>query len=179
MLTYSYGGKAVVNVNLYKEIRHAIKNFENNEAKLLIGHDKEVLNTMTTFGTWLHVAAKHGNLEICKHLVEEGIDINTKGGTFDASALNLAAGAGHLEIVKYLIDSGAELDESSAKRNPLFGAIYGGHQDIVELLVESGIDISKRYTGESLKNMNAYEYAREFGQTDITEYLRQQMDGEK
>ncbi len=179
MLTYSYGGKAVVNVHLYKEIRLAIKNFENNKVKLLIGHDKEVLNTMTTFGTWLHVAAKHGNLEICKHLVEEGIDINTKGGTFDASALNLAAGAGHLEIVKYLIDSGAVLDESLAKRNPLFGAIYGGYQEIVELLVESGIDISKRYTGESLKNTNAYEYAREFGQTDIAEYLNQQMDGKK
>lgn len=171
------GGTVLENKNVNKEIRNAIKNFENNKVKQLIGHDKEVLNTMTTFGTWLHVAAKHGNLEVCKYLIEQGIDINTKGGTFDASALNLAAGAGHLEIVKYLIDSGAELDESLAKRNPLFGAIYGGHKDIVELLVESGIDISQRYTGESLKNMNAYEYAREFGQTDIADYLRQQMDG--
>ncbi len=163
-------------MHLNKEIRNAIKNFENNKVKLLIGQDKEVLNTMTTFGTWLHVAAKHGNLEICKYIIEEGININTKGGTFDASALNLAAGAGHLEIVKHMIDSGAELDESLAKRNPLFGAIYGGHIDIVGHLVESGIDISKRYTEESLKNMNAYEYAREFGETDIAEYLREQMD---
>ncbi|MEN1939452.1 ankyrin repeat domain-containing protein, partial [Paenibacillus sp. 102] len=25
-------------------------------------------------------------------------------------------------------------------------------------------------------NMNAYEYAREFGQTEIAEYLKQKMD---
>ncbi len=65
-----------------------------------------------------------------------------------------------MEIVKYLIESGAELDESLAKTNPLFGAIYGGHKEVVELLVDSGIDFSIRYTGESMKNMDAYEYAR-------------------
>ena len=63
-----------------------------------------------------------------------------------------------------------------AKRNPLFGAIYGGHKEVVELLVEKGIDISIRYTGETIKNMNAYEYAREFVQTEIAEYLKQKMD---
>jgi ankyrin repeat protein len=88
----------------------------------------------------------------------------------------VAAGAGHLEIVKYLIEAGAELDVTLAKGNPLFGAIYGGHKEVVELLVENGIDISIRYTGESIKNMNAYEYAREFGQTEIAEYLKQKMD---
>ncbi|PEK56578.1 ankyrin repeat domain-containing protein, partial [Bacillus pseudomycoides] len=88
----------------------------------------------------------------------------------------LAAGAGHLEIVKYLIETGAELDVSLAKRNPLFGAIYGGYKEVAEFLVEKGIDISIRYTGENIKNMNAYEYAREFGQTEIAEYLKQKMD---
>ncbi|EJS65330.1 hypothetical protein COF07_26005 [Bacillus wiedmannii] len=85
------------------------------------------------------------------------------GDTFDSSALNLAAGAGRLNIVKYLIEAGSELDVSLAKRNPLFGAIYGGHKNVVEFLVGKGIDVSIRYTRESLKNMNAYEYAIEFG----------------
>ena len=83
---------------------------------------------------------------------------------------------GDLEIVKYLIETGAELDVSLANRNPLFGAIYGGHKEVVEFLVEKGIDISIRYTGESIKNLDAYEYAREFGQTEIAEYLKQKMD---
>ncbi|CAN7438403.1 ankyrin repeat domain-containing protein [Peribacillus frigoritolerans] len=159
-----------------KAIRNAIKLGDINEVKHLIGDDKEILSTMTSFGTWLHVAAKKGHLEMVEYLINKGIDIDARGGTFDASALNLAAGAGHLEIVKYLIEAGAELDESLAKRNPLFGAIYGGHKEVVELLVEKGIDISIRYTGESIKNMDAYEYAREFGQTEIAEYLKQKMD---
>src|SRR5699024_5784312 len=108
--------------------------------------------------------------------IDEGIDIDKKGGTFDASALNLAAGAGHVKIVKRLIECGAELDISLAKRNPLFGAIYGGHKEVVETVVESGIDISIRYTGENIKNMDAYDYAREFGQTEIAAYLKQKLD---
>ncbi|MDR4904410.1 hypothetical protein S3E15_01813 [Bacillus mycoides] len=162
--------------SLNKAIRNAIKIGDINEVKQLIGNDQEILNTMTTFGTWLHVAAKKGHLEMVEYLINKGIDIDARGGTFDASALNLAAGAGHLEIVKYLIEAGAELDVSLAKRNPLFGAIYGGHKEVVEILVEKGIDISIRYTGENIKNMNAYEYAREFGQTKIAEYLKQKMD---
>ena len=79
-------------------------------------------------------------------------------------------------VVRYLIESGAELDVSLAKRNPLFGAIYGGHQEVVKYLVQKGIDVSIRYTGENIKNMNAYEYAREFGQTEIAEYLKQKMN---
>ncbi|MCC2380295.1 ankyrin repeat domain-containing protein [Bacillus wiedmannii] len=162
-----------------KAIRNAIKLGDINEVKQLIGNDKEILNTMTSFGTWLHVAAKKGHLEMVEYLINKGIDIDAKGGTFNASALNLAAGAGHLEIVKYLIETGAELDVSLAKRNPLFGAIYGGHKEVVEFLVEKGIDISIRYTGESIKNMDAYEYAREFGQTETAEYLKQKMDEKK
>ena len=159
-----------------KAIKNAIKLGDINEVKQLIGNDKEILNTMTSFGTWLHIAAKKGQFEMVQYLINKGIDIDTRGGTFDASALNLAAGAGHLEIVKYLIEAGAELDVSLAKRNPLFGAIYGGHKDVVEFLVKKGIDISIRYTGESIRNMDAYQYAKEFGQTEIAEYLKQKMD---
>lgn len=159
-----------------KAIRNAIKLGDINEVIQLIGDDKEILSTMTSFGTWLHVAAKKGHLEMVEYLINKGIDIDARGGTFDASALNLAAGAGHLEIVKYLIEAGAEIDGTLAKRNPLFGAIYGGHKEVVECLVEKGIDISIRYTGENIKNMNAYEYAREFGQTEIAEYLKEKMD---
>ncbi|EEM91919.1 ankyrin repeat domain-containing protein [Bacillus thuringiensis] len=131
---------------------------------------------MTLFGTWLHVAAKKGYFGIVEYLVHKGIDVNTKGDIFDDSPLRVAAGEGDLEIVKYLIETGAELDVSLANRNPLFGAIYGGHNEVAEFLVEKGIDISIRYTGESIKNLDAYEYAREFGQTEIAEYLKQKMD---
>lgn len=51
----------------------------------------------------------------------------------------------------------------------------GGHQEVVKYLVQKGIDVSIRYRGENIKNMNAYEYARELGQTEIAEYLKQRM----
>ncbi|KLA31126.1 ankyrin repeat domain-containing protein [Bacillus cereus] len=154
-----------------RDIRNAIKNGDINKVKHLIGNDTKIINAKTSFGTWLHIASKKGNLDIVKFLVQEGIDIDARGGTFDSSALNLAAGSGNLDIVKYLVRAGAELDVSLAKRNPLFGAIYGGHKNVVEFLVEKGIDISIRYTGENIKNMNAYDYAMEFGQIEIAEYL--------
>ncbi|MGE7184033.1 ankyrin repeat domain-containing protein [Peribacillus sp. NPDC006672] len=161
---------------LNKTIRNAIKLGDINEVKRLIGDNPESLHSMTPFGTWLHVAAKKGHIELVEYLIHKGIDINTKGDIFDASALNSAASAGHVDIVKYLIERGAELDVTLAKRNSLFGAIYGGHIEVVKCLVEKGIDISIRYTGENIKNMNAFEYAREFGQTEIAEYLKQKTD---
>ncbi|MGG4469175.1 ankyrin repeat domain-containing protein [Paenibacillus alvei] len=164
--------KKIVN----KTIRNAIKIGDINEVKHLIDDNPESLHLMTPFGTWLHVAAKKGHFEIVEYLVQKGIDVNTKGGIFDASSLNLAAGAGHLKIVKYLIEHGAEIDVSLANRNPLFGAIYGGHKEVAEFLVEKGIDISIRYTGENIKNMDAYEYARQFGKTEIAKYLKQKIN---
>ncbi|MEK3806968.1 ankyrin repeat domain-containing protein [Bacillus sp. FSL H8-0547] len=165
--------------SLNKSIRNAIKLGDSSEVKRLIDNNPESLHTMTPFGTWLHVAAKKGHLEIVEYFINKGIDVNTKGDIFDASPLRVAAGAGHLEIVKYLIENGAELDVSLAKRNPLFGAIYGGHKEIAEFLVENGINISIRYTGENSKDMNADQYAREFGQTEIADYLKQKMEGNK
>lgn len=50
-----------------KAIRNAIKLCDINEVKHLIGDDKEILSTMTSFGTWLHVAAKKGHLEIVEY----------------------------------------------------------------------------------------------------------------
>ncbi|MCE4091948.1 ankyrin repeat domain-containing protein [Priestia megaterium] len=159
-----------------KAIRNAIKRGNINSVKELIGKDKKILHTMTPFGSWLHIAAKKGQMEIVEYLVHKGINVNIKGDIFDASPLRVAAGEGHVEIVQYLIQSGAELDVSLAKRNPLFSAIYGGHKEIVEYLVNQGIDISVQYTGENIEDMDAYRYAKEFGQTEIADYLKQKLN---
>lgn len=66
---------------------------------------------------------------------------------------------------------GAELDISEPDRNPLFAAIYGGHKDIVKFLLDSGIYASVRYTGDNIKNMDAYDFAIERGQKEIAEML--------
>lgn len=152
-------------------IRAAIKQGDVEEVVSLIGSDKSRLQMMTPFGTWLHVAASHGKLEIVKRLVAMGAYVNTCGGIEGGGPLNEAASEGHLDVVQYLLSCGAELDVSEPERNPLFGAIYGGHADIAKLLLESGIDTRVKYTGDRMKGMDALAFARERGQTGIAKLL--------
>lgn len=51
-----------------------------------------------------------------------------------------------------------------------------GHKEVAEFLVEKGINISIRYTGENIENMDASEYARQYGQKEIAEYLKKKME---
>jgi uncharacterized protein len=159
-----------------KDIRGAVKNGQLDILRDLLEKEPEMLTWMTPFGTWLHVAAAHGHLEIIEFLINAGIDVNAQGGTFSTNALERAATKGYLDIVEYLINQNVEIDTSEPDRNPLFAAIYGGHFEIVKLLVENNIDIFIKYSGENMKEMDAYAFAIERGQTKIAEYLRQKMD---
>ncbi len=149
----------------------AIEDGDIEKVTQMVTSDNEILHAMTPFGTWLHYAASQGKLEIVKKLIELGLDINTKGGTFKGGALHCAVIAGHIDIVKYLLSCGAEMDVSDSVRNPLFGAIISGNLDIVKLLVESGIDYKVKYSGNVMKNHDALAHARLRGQTEIAEYL--------
>jgi uncharacterized protein len=153
------------------EIRSAIKHGDIEKVVELIGSNSDLLNMLTPFGSWLHVAASKGELEIVKKLVELGININMQGGVYGGGALNEAASAGHFDIVRYLLSCGADMDVSEPERNPLFGAISNGYVDIAKLLIEQGIDIDIRYNGETMKNMDAIAFAREQGEKEIVKLL--------
>lgn len=159
-----------------KEIRSAIKVGNIEKVVELIDSNPDLLNLMTPFGTWLHVAASKGELGIVKKLVELGLNINIQGGVYGGGALNEAASAGHINIVKYLLSCGAVMDISEPERNPLFGAISNGHIDIAKLLIEKGKDIDVRYSGEAMKNMDALTFARKQGQQEIANLLKNQKE---
>ncbi|MGG0277496.1 suppressor of fused domain protein [Bacillus rhizoplanae] len=154
-----------------KEIRSAIKKSDIERVVELIGSNDELLNMMTPFGTWLHVAASKGELDIVKKLIELGLNVNRLGGVYGGGALNEAASAGHIQVVRYLLSCGADMDVSEPERNPLFGAISNGHVDIAKLLIESDIDTDVKYSGESMKDMDALNFAREQGQEEIVKLL--------
>ena len=67
--------------------------------------------------------------------------------------LSHTASEGEIGIVEYLFNKGAILDVGDPNRNPLFSAIYGGHLDVVKYLVQNGIDITVKYTGDTMKDM--------------------------
>jgi uncharacterized protein len=137
----------------------------------LFEQNKEQIDEVTVFGPWLHVAASYGRLEMVEHLLKLGVDINVEGGILGGNALNMAASDGHVETTEFLIKKGAKLDTREPLSNPLFGAIQGGYIDVVKLLVKYGIDYEIKYTGENMTNMDAIAFAREYGQTEIIEFL--------
>lgn len=158
--------------NIAKEIRESIRagNLERLEA--LFAEDAKRLSMMTTFGTWLHVACSFGQLEVVKYLVDHGADVNARGGIEGGAPIDAAASDGHVDIVTFLLQRGAVMDTSEPDRNPLFGAIYGGHVDVAKALIEAGIDTTVKYTGESMKGMDALAFAREYDQPAIERMLK-------
>lgn len=161
------------------KIYDLIKNGDLELVKEIVITDKKLLDFVTPFGTWLHVATRAGKLDMIKFLVESGMDININEGVPKSAPIAHAASEGEISIVEFLFENGAILDTSDPNRNPLFSAIYGGHLDIVKYLVLNGIDINTKYTGDTMQNMGAYEFAIERGQTEIAEYLKQKMNEEE
>jgi hypothetical protein len=162
---------SVVHVDLIKRIREAIKRGQVDTVERLIGGDKTKLNVATAFGTWLHVAASSGQLDVLRRLVAMGGDVNAQGGIAGGGPLNEAANEGHVEVVKYLLSAGASLDVEKSERNPLSSAIQGGHLEVAKALIDAGIDTSISYNGPSMKGMDAVAFAREWGRGDILELL--------
>lgn len=105
-----------------KIMRDSIKSGQLDMLRDLLGKEPEMLSYVTPFGTWLHVATAHGHLEIIEYLINSGIDIHAKGGTFSTNALERAATKGYLHIAEYRIKHHVEMDTSEPDRNPLFAA---------------------------------------------------------
>ena len=131
-----------------KVVRNAIKQNDLNLVKSLVMEDKELMNADTVFGSWLHVAAAHGKVEIAEFLIECGLDVNRNGAMFDVS---------------------------EPTKNPLFGAICNGHYEVAKYLIDNKIDITVKYPIGKLDNVDAYEYARQFGQTKIADYIKEKL----
>lgn len=161
---------------IVEKMRQAIKKDDLVTIKRFLLDNEELLNVKTAFGTWLHDAAVYGKYDIANFFIECGLDVNIKGGVGDSGAITSAARKGYYNIVKLMYVSGAELDVSNMARNPLFAAIYNGHSDVVKFLVENGIDITAHYSIGELERVDAYEYARQYGQTEIANYLKEKLN---
>lgn len=92
----------------------------------------------------LHEAAKNGNLDETKRLLENGANIEAKSG-IDNTPLHVASLKGHLELVKLLLENGANIeDEGFSMYTPLQYASENGHLEVVKLLLEKGANIESK-----------------------------------
>ena len=160
---------------LHKAIRSAIKSGDKIQLQALLLENEDAATMDTPFGSWLHVAASFGKIDIVRMLIEEhGLNIDANGGVAGGSALHRAATDGHHDVVNYLLDIGAKMDTSEPERNPLFGAILGRHLEIAKTLIARGIDKDIYYSGPSMVQMNALAFARERGATEFFPILEEE-----
>jgi ankyrin repeat protein len=86
-------------------------------------------------------ASVEGHLEVVRHLIDQGADVNINKSFHEGLAvpgvtpLHGAASAGHLEVARLLIASGARLDiKDKYGRSALQWAIWKKHQGVIDLL---------------------------------------------
>lgn len=107
-----------------------------NEKEFSPRHYVEVAHTP------LSAAAKVGNLEIAKLLLDAGSKIDFYD-VYVQSPLMAAAKAGHLDFVKFLVENGADVNAISDNHgSPLHCAAKGGHLEIATYLLEQGANIN-------------------------------------
>ncbi|KAF2468373.1 FabD/lysophospholipase-like protein [Lindgomyces ingoldianus] len=91
------------------------------------------------------MAAKDGDADLVKALLQKGADVNAKGDLDNLTPLWWAAYKGYPEVAKVLIDTGkAKLDEKDGYLvTPFFWAAQNGHDAVVELLLQTGkVDVN-------------------------------------
>jgi len=116
----------------------------------------------------LYTAAGEGDAFTVKALLDQGADVNEKGGggiLNDSNALDAASSQGHTDVVKLLLDRGANINASHGNMGwtALSSAAWRGHTDIVKLLIDRGADINKAIVAlnRGVGTGNAIELLRE------------------
>ncbi|XP_036329316.1 ankyrin repeat domain-containing protein 39-like [Rhagoletis pomonella] len=120
--------------------------------------------------TALHYAARNGNLEICKMLIEDGkvdVDAVTKAG---ATALHRAAMMGNLNVVKLLVGAKAKLQlQDEYGQTALHRAAIRGHLEVCKFLLEMDPKLKEI---KDKKDKIAYEYIMENANDDFKILLK-------
>lgn len=93
----------------------------------------------------LFAAAKQGDAEAVRKLLEQGVDPNAEF-QIGVNALHYASMRGHTAVAKVLLEHGADVNSHDTVNNfsALTYAAGGGFCDLVELLMARGADLNQR-----------------------------------
>ncbi|KAH9071115.1 hypothetical protein EDB83DRAFT_316148 [Lactarius deliciosus] len=136
--------------------------------------------------TPLHAAFDKKDVGIVWLLLENGVDLNIRGGGnqmplhdpdarqyFQSTALHLAAYCGRLAVAEILLEHNAEVNASDNNgRVPLHNAAHNGHLEIVRLLLKHGGDVNAR----GYEGMTPLDKAKAKGHTEIVQLLSEHVN---
>ena len=109
--------------------------------ELLLHHDANP-NIMGHRGGALHLAARHGHLDIAMQLVDKKAILDLQDD-FKRIPLHVAAKNGHAKVVEYLCTRGADANtQSSPGWTPLQSAASNGHTETAAYLIGEGVDVN-------------------------------------
>jgi len=97
-------------------------------------------NKMTML-TW---AARTGDLELIKLLIEAGAEVDLAPTKESLTALVWAVTFGHLKVAKELVRQGADVNKEANLRTPLMFAVANGNAAITFFLLDQGADPKAR-----------------------------------
>ena len=104
---------------------------------------KKISSKSIGIGKRLRIAARDGDYEACRSMLEEGAPINKKTGSNRRTPIMEASRCGHENIVKLLIQHGGEINLQDIEgKTALLFAMENNHDNISKTLIENGADIT-------------------------------------
>ena len=92
----------------------------------------------------MQAAARRGNIEFIRLLLDKGADVNAQGGCF-GNALQAAAHCGKIEVIQLLLDERADVNiQGGMFGTVLQAAAHGGNIEVIQRLLDKGADINAR-----------------------------------
>ncbi|KAA8518845.1 hypothetical protein F0562_016381 [Nyssa sinensis] len=106
-----------------------------------------------------HIAAKQGDLEVLKVLMEALPELSMTSDQTNTTALHTAAAQGHIEVVNFLLEKNSSLATiaKSNRKTALHSSARNGHLGVVKALLskEPGIALMNDRKGQTALHMAA------------------------
>lgn len=154
------------------------KEFEQDSRKALLMAAEHALSGEPAEGA-LILAAREGNVELARVLLDQGASVGSKSKKERRPVLSVAAIAGEPAVVRLLLDRGADVSErDGSQATAIYHATLLGHTLVVKELWEAGVECSRPGNAGALSI-----YARQGGHEELAKWLdalweRRDLDGD-